>query len=156
MKNLIMGEKWDEPIADFVSDRIPNLPKGERIKRPYVSLGIEKDGEILAGCVYRNYYKHDIEMLFAAKDPSWASKEALRMFFAYPFLQLGVVRVTAIAAKANKKARKFIERSGFKLEGRIRRGMDGVDDAFVYGMLYRECKWLSGVKNGKENRAVHT
>lgn len=152
MKKLVFGKEWDERIAEFVAQNIPRLPYGDTFKRPYVSLGIAEDDDLIAGCVYRNYYKHDIEMCFAGKR-GWASKSAMRIFFEYPFMQLGVVRVTAVSAKSNKKARKFIEKVGFKQEGKIRRGMDGVDDAFVYGMLYRECKWL-GVKNGKENRAV--
>ena len=136
MYNFIYGD--DDRIISWVTSKL----RGTIEFKTGVAIGLEKDDELIAGCVYDNYRKHDIEMTFAASTPKWATPKTIGVFFSYPFVQLKVARVTAIAAKANKRARKMLERLGFQLEGVARRGMDGKKDACIYGMLASECKWL--------------
>ena len=134
--NFVYGD--DKRVAEWV---VENL-RGATEFKDCVAIGLEKNGIMLAGCVYYNYRKHDIEMTIASISPRWATKKTIAIFLSYPFVQLKVARVTAIAAKANKRARKMLERLGFQLEGVARRGMDGEKDACIYGMLASECKWL--------------
>ena len=128
----------DAEITNWVESQL----RGTVSLRSGVAIGLQKDGELIAGCVYDNFRTHDIEMTFAASTPKWATPSNIGVFFVYPFVQLKLARVTAIAAKANKRARKMLERLGFQLEGVARRGMDGKKDACIYGMLASECKWL--------------
>jgi hypothetical protein len=73
----------------------------------------------------------------------------LNAMFAYIFVQLGCVRCTSIVKKSNKRARAILEGLGFVLEGRIRRGFDGVRDGLVYGMLREECEYIQEVGGGE-------
>lgn len=147
----------DQLVADWVARHIPGVENGHSFS-PCVAVGLMEGGELVAGCVYNNYRKgsQDIEMTFASVHPSWASRRTLKNFFWYPFIQLGCVRVTAIVAKKNKKVRKFVERVGFKQEGVMRKAMNGVEDAVIYGMLSRECKWIKEMNHGKEIGTIGT
>jgi hypothetical protein len=42
----------------------------------------------------------------------------------------------------NKRAIKLNLGLGFKLEGIARKAYDGINDAWVLGMLREECKWV--------------
>lgn len=107
-------------------------------------IGVALDGRLVAGVVYSEYRPNvpAIEASIAATDPAWASRQVLRAIFAYPFNQLGVVRLSATTAKSNKPAREFLVRLGFQLEGIGRRAFPGGGDAAVYSMLKAECSWL--------------
>lgn len=146
MYEFIYGH--DRAICEWVVDRLHGFDKAEDFA-PYVAIGLIKNGKLIAGVIYNNYRKHSIEMTIVAIDSTWATKNTLRKFYEYPFNQLGVARVTATIAKPNKRARKMVERLGYKLEGVARHGMDGVKDACIYGMLKKECKWL-GDNYGKK------
>jgi hypothetical protein len=106
------------------------------------ALGVVRRGRLVAGCVYQNFRTIDIDVVMAADSPSWALPDTLRALFGYPFLQLGVVRLTAIIGRANKRSRRLAEGLGFRLEGRARRALDGREDAMIYGMLREECRFL--------------
>lgn len=70
------------------------------------------------------------------------TRNIIRTVFAYPFLQLGVGRVTARTRAGNLDVRKKIRRLGFKPEGRLRQYFPD-DDAMLYGMLRDECRWIN-------------
>lgn len=128
----------DSVIVPWVANRLGYAPHDFEQAR---SIGIVRQGNLIAGVIYTEYREDSISMTIASTSPMWASKDNLYYLFDYPFNQLGCRRVTAFTAKKNKKSRKFLERLGFKLEGLIREGFQG-KDACVYGMLKRECKWL--------------
>lgn len=132
---LVLGE--DEFFADWVASRL-DIPIETKI---CTAVGIMDGHHIMGGVVYSHFYGHDIQMTIATTDKRWATRATLRTLFKYPFDQLKVERVTATTAKSNKKARKMLEKLGFKLEGVLRKGYDGKRDAVVYGMLKEECRW---------------
>lgn len=144
---LLFGS--DEYICQWVSARVDaNIVKGKAI-------GVIDGGDrLIAGVAYSNWRGCDIEMLCAAENMRWLSRVRLAAFFSYPFVQLGCLRVTAITAKRNKRARKFIERIGFRLEGTHPRALEG-KDACSYGMLRENCKWLRN-SNGQKRRLRRT
>lgn len=112
----------------------------------FAALGVVRRGKIAAGVVFHNYRPGiDLEVSLAADDPSWAHPAILRRLFAYPFHQLGVVRLTCIIARKNKRCRRFSEGLGWKLEGTHRKAYDGKDDAMSYGMLPSDCRFLEKV-----------
>jgi hypothetical protein len=136
-----------ERVAKFVADRVPLMAGrtfqfGPDGKPRFVALGVVRRGKFAAGVVFHNYHGHDIEMSAAADDPLWCLPETLRQLFAYPFAQLNCVRMTTITGRKNKRARKIDERLGFRLEGVVRKGIDGKEDAVIYGLLKSECKWI--------------
>ncbi len=125
------------------------------LQSPFVAIGIEDKGGIVAGVVYNNYRNGcDIEVHLAGKAGKlWATRENLGVWFGYPFNQLGVKRITSAAAGKNIKSRRFTEHVGFTQEG-IMRGSLPNDDLIIYGMLKNECRWIGGI-NG-QNQSVTT
>lgn len=136
--------KLDLSDPENIKDWVYSVIEAKWVNAPYAAIAISDDsGKRMAGCVYMNYHEHDIEMVFAAAHPRWCIRDALRVFFAYPFIQLGVSRVTAICAASNERARRFIQGIGFVHEGRLRKGLDGHEDAHIYSMLREECRWIN-------------
>lgn len=120
---------------------------------------IDDAGKLMAACVYLNYHGHDIEMVFAAEHPKWATRTAIRNFFWYPFMDAKCIRVTACIAKDNKRSRRMVAGLGFKQEGCVRHGIKPGTDAIIYGLLASECAWIrprSPRLNSGNGRDGHT
>lgn len=135
MITLVYGA--DEQVRQWVSGQL-NVNIDDRCS----AIGIAEDGQLIAGWVYTAFDGHSVMIHVASTDPRWMSKGRLFALFFYPFGQLEVVRINALIAKKNKRARRVCEKLGFKEEGTLRRGYDGKNDAIVYGMLKHECKWV--------------
>lgn len=128
----------DAEIAHWVGQRLDNPDWGEW----YTAIGLGDQGKIIAGVIYHNYRPPtNMEISIATDTPRWATRGNLRMFFHYPFEQLGVTRLTAITGRKNAKVRRFNERLGFVKEGVLRQAYVD-DDAVIYGLLRSECRWL--------------
>jgi RimJ/RimL family protein N-acetyltransferase len=135
---LVFGR--DKEIAEFVRQRTPNTTGFGECS----TIGVIRFGRLLGGVVYNNYRPNigDVTVNFAFDDPRWATPSVMGSVCAYPFIQLGCKRVTALVRRKNKRSREFIEKAiGFKLEGCARKGF-GDDDAMLYGLLRHECRWL--------------
>jgi RimJ/RimL family protein N-acetyltransferase len=115
---------------------------------PSVSIGVQRDGEIIAACVYHDLRGGQIEASIAASSPQWATRSVLYGLFAYPFIQVGANRLLVTCSEANDKAMKMNKQLGFVQEGRLR-NLHGSDDAILWGMLRNECKWIKGQINGQ-------
>ena len=138
MKTTIYGQ--DNRVADFVTSHVDDVEFLGKIN----TLGVEQDGELIAGVVFENYTGSSISMHVAALDGrNWLSKEFLFRTFAYPFLQLDCNRVTGLVRADNAKAQKFDEHIGFIKEGVLRKGATDGTDYIIYGMLKEECRWLN-------------
>lgn len=132
----------DAKVCEWVAQRVPVL-MGRAPSNAFAALGVVRHEKIAAGVVFHNYRSGvDIEVSIAADDPSWAHPAILRRLFAYPFHQLGVVRLTCIVGRKNKRCRRFSEGLGWKLEGVHPKAYDGKEDACSYGMLPTYCRFL--------------
>ncbi len=147
---LLFGE--DRLVANWVASRIQVTP----FREDATAIGVVRGDHLIGGVVYTNFRRNtggnNIEM-GCAGEGNWLTKGALRVFFAYPFEQLDCCRVTTLVAKKNKRARRFNDKLGFKLEGVVRRGF-GHDDACVYGMLIHECRWIGKGANELRKRQL--
>lgn len=149
-----MGKKLliqnDERVGDWVKARVPTLELGAT---PYTGIGLlNEGGQLIAGVVYDTFVGTSIDMHVAAvPGRRWMSRRFLGEVFRYPFMQLGVRRVTGRVPASNEDARRFDEHIGFKLEGVIRKQLPNEEDLLIYGMLKEECRWLKvGMfKNGR-------
>ena len=56
----------------------------------------------------------------------------------------------ATIRRGNRTARRFVERLGFRYEGMAREAWPTGEDAALYSMLRRECRW-TGDRHGKES-----
>lgn len=130
-----------EMVAHFVAVNMP-IATHRREFDPCAAIGVRRGDYLIAGFVYNKYSGHSIDVTVASVNPSWAvRRDVIRALFAYPFLQLGCTRL-GCSIVGNGKSEKLAVGLGFTLEGVLRQGYDGVNDAHVYGMLREECKWL--------------
>lgn len=108
----------------------------------YQGLGIEEDGEIIAGVIYDNYEKGArISSHCAGIGKRWLTKTFLHMMFDYPFNQLKVNVVVNTVSSNNKDSMRFTEHLGFKQVARIEGGAsDG--DLIIYALYKKDCKWI--------------
>jgi RimJ/RimL family protein N-acetyltransferase len=140
---LVMIYGHDREIAEWVGNQLDC-----NFEQNSVAIGMALKGAIIAGVVYHSYRpKYNIEMSIAAITPKWATRKTLKALFAYPFMQLGLPRVTAVVSAKDKSVQRFDERLGFKREGLMRDAHpDG--DAVIYGLLRKDCKYIEDSLNG--------
>ncbi len=137
--SILLGA--DEEVCAIIRRELPSLRDADL--GPFTTLGVVRRGVLLGGVLYNNYRRFDIQMTIAMLHPGWALPGTIRAMFAYPFKHLGCTRVSAIVGRKNKRSRRLTEGVGFKLEGVVKRGLDGVEDAMIYGMLREDCRWIS-------------
>lgn len=100
-----------------------------------------KGERLLGGVIYQGYTGASIEMHVAGFDPVWLSRDLLWAVFAYPFIQLGCLKVIGRVKQSNSKALEFDLKLGFKEEARVRDVYpDG--DLFILTMRREDCRWL--------------
>lgn len=108
------------------------------------TIGLEKDGEIVAGVVYQGHNGPNVLMHFALNGSRHLITPAfVCAAFMYPFQVLGCHRVTGLVRTDNVGAQVLDENLGFAREGVMREGAGDRTDFIVYGMLKRECRFLS-------------
>jgi RimJ/RimL family protein N-acetyltransferase len=116
------------------------------LARPLTAIGVSSnDGDIMGVAIFHNYRQNDIEITFITATPRWATLGNIRGILNYPFIQLGVKRMTAITNKSNKKARKLLTGLGFILEGTHPYAARDCTAACTYGLYAKNAeKWLNG------------
>jgi len=133
-QNILYREIADE-IMDhediFVGD--PNT---------YTIALFNDDSEFVAVALYGDITDTNCQVHLATVSSRWATRETLRVLCTYPFLELGVKRVTAPVKKGNWKARDLVLRMGFVLEGELRDYHDDGESDLIFGMLRDECRWI--------------
>lgn len=130
---------WDETerVSAWVGERVDAETFG-----PCVAIGVELDGNIIAGVVYNMHSPADIHMHVAVENGARLRRYELDIAFGYPFRQLKCKRITGLVRSDNLAAQRFDEHLGFVREGLKRRATSDGVDVIVYGMLREECRWL--------------
>lgn len=114
-------------------------------------LGLEKNGELVAGVLYDYHNGASVYMHVAGKG-LWAIPDFLWICFDYPFNQLKCNVVIGLVSEKNMRARNFDEHLGFKLTARIPEGHpDG--NLLIYTMRRKDCRWLKE-SNGQAIRTA--
>lgn len=137
MKTVIYGQ--EDRVIPWVGYRVDEDDFSEND----VAIGLEEDGELIAGVVY-NWYTGPSICMHVAAEPGkrWLNRDFLFAAFAYPFIQLKCNRVTGLVRVDNLDAQRFDEHLGFVKEGVLRKAADDGTDFILYGMLKEECRWL--------------
>ena len=106
----------------------------------WTAIGHEIGGEIVAAVFFTlGYSESDLEMHLVAKPGErWMTSAFARCVFRYPFVQLGMRRVSASAE--SKPFTKMLKLLGFTSEG-VKRKAAGGRDVMMFGMLREECKY---------------
>lgn len=106
-------------------------------------LGLERDGELVAGVLYEGFNRHNIWMHVAAEPgKKWLNKEFLRYCFHYPFVELGCTRVSGYVEASNADARRFDEHLGFQQEAVLQGAAADGGDVILYVMRRDDCRYL--------------
>lgn len=128
-------------VYDFVSQYLPvALTAGAK------GIGLERDGELIAGVIYEGHSGTNLWMHVAAKPGArWATPEFLEAAFSYPFVQLGCDRVTGYVDASNTAARKFDEHLGFKKEAILKGAAHDGGDVILYVMWKKDCRYVHPV-----------
>lgn len=106
------------------------------------AIGVEEDGRIMAVAMYNAFTSMSCNIhVVSDGGKRWASRTFLREAFHYPFVQLGLTRLTALVPARNTDALTLDLRLGFQMEGRMAEATDN-DDLVVLGMLRRNCIWI--------------
>ena len=131
------------------------------------TVGLVEDEQILAAVVYHGYNEFSTgrkscwASIASLPHSNWCTRRYLKAILTYPFEGLGVCVLQVMTARANKDARRFNEKLGFKRVGPARRGFDGRQDAILYDMLpheaakwlgYEPTAWKESVKDGRNIR----
>jgi len=135
---LVYGE--DELVARWVGNQ---LLKDTESFLPCKAIGIEKDGELIAGVIYNKYEPNLlIEMSIASLDKRWATRHNLNALYSYPFIQLGLKRVQALCSQKDEGVQMFLKRLGYTHEGTHPCAFDDGGTALSFGMLKHQCRWI--------------
>lgn len=111
-----------------------------------VGIGMEKDGELIAGVVYNEFNGVNINMHVASVGHHWMTKQYLWTCFDYPFNKCNVRRITGFVEDDNYAALRFDENLGFKYETKLEGAYehDGrIGDIHVLVMRREDCRFLS-------------
>lgn len=107
------------------------------------AIGLERDGEICAVVVYDTFTTTGVNVHLAAEPGRrWMTRDFIRHAVAFPFLSCRFRRISCIIAQGNADSIRLAEHFGLRLEGRLREAGDDGGDELIYGLLYRECRWL--------------
>ncbi len=133
-----------QPQADLVRWAAENMGYPDFRFRPDAkAIGHVRAGALAAVVVFDNFSDGDC-MISVVSDGGrrWFSREFGRAVVAYPFVQLGQRRLTAMILESNAASRAFCAAFGFTQEGRLRKAGPGGEDMLLFGMLREECRWL--------------
>ena len=119
------------------------------------AIGLERDGELIAGVLYEDYNGANVLMHVAAEPGRrWLNREYLHKCFAYPFGQLECKRVTGVVPSNNLEALRFDLHLGFEVEA-VLTGAHPGGDLIVLRMLRENCRWIE-VDHGQSKSASST
>lgn len=103
---------------------------------------LDPAGGIRAVATYNMFYDGGCHMHVASDGSrAWANRGVLRAGFEYPFVQLGLSRLTAPIPCDNVASQILALKLGFSFEGRLRGYYSGID-AIIFGMTRDECRWV--------------
>jgi RimJ/RimL family protein N-acetyltransferase len=106
------------------------------------AIGIEAEGELRAACIFEGFTGYDCRVHIATAGTGRdLTKDYFIACFSYPFIQLGLSRLTGLVPSQNDQALRFDLHLGFQVEGRLREALPG-QDIVVLGMLRRECRFI--------------
>lgn len=107
------------------------------------TIGLEKDGALVAGVLYDHYNGASIAMHVAAVGKRWMTREFLHFCFWYPFKQLKVKKVIGMVPSSNEQAMRFDKHLGFREEARVK-DAHPEGDLVILTMTEKDCRFLRG------------
>ena len=129
--NIISGQQ----VGEWVAKRIQGGYFAERSN----ALGLERDGEIVAGVIYQDW-NHKSIVCHIAVDGR-LTPAFLAAICDYPFNVCQVDKIIVPVASENANSKDFVEKFGFTEEARIKEAHpDG--DIILYTLTRDNCRYL--------------
>lgn len=122
----------DERVARFVGNRVENL-----IYPPFTAMGVEEDGEIVAGVVFNSFTGHDIEVTVAGKAGAF-TRGFIRQVGRYVFQQAKCLRLSITTC--DPRVMDIARRLGARGEGCKRHFFGRNRDGMLFGLLREDWK----------------
>ena len=137
MKRLVTNDR--ARVGQWVSERVGRLT-------PWISeaaLGLECDGELVAGIVIDGYVKNARGSMHCAIANKYGmNREFIFACFDYAFRVLDLKVLLNPVAESNAASLRFTQHMGFKEIARIPQAWDG-EEALILFQLHRDdCRWL--------------
>lgn len=133
----------DETVAKFVCNGLYNGDTfwlGE-----HFTLGFMLNGQLIGGLIYHDIRKGtDVWWTIYTTDKRWCNKRTLRCIFGIAFDVLKCRRISLLIGKENKECLGFVQKLGFKSEGKLRGYQEDGQDSFIFGLLKEECHFVKG------------
>lgn len=142
MSRYIYGE--DERLVAWAEARVSH----QRFRSDACAIGHERDGELVGVAVFDTFSGTSC-VVGLASDGSrrWMTREFAIRVMAFPFLQCGFARITCFVSTLNEASLRYTRHFGWVEEGRLREAGPTGEDMIVFGLLRRECRFLS-IANG--------
>ena len=135
---------WHIVQGKFVGDWVAKQYDGKYFAENSSAIGLERDGEIIAGVIYENWNHQSIFCHIAIKGRM--TKKYLKAIFDYPFNVCKVKKIIVPVVSNNAKSLKLVANMGFIEEARLKdASIDG--DIIFLTLAQEKCRFL-GVKNG--------
>lgn len=108
-----------------------------------VGIGLERDGELIAGVAYAEFNGVNI-VCHIASDGSrqWMTREYLWTIFDYPFNQAKVNRITVCVGEGNTDSIRLVRHMGFQLEAPLK-GAHPSGDLLIFRLWKKDCRFLT-------------
>lgn len=129
---IVYPNEADARVSTFVAEKLDVL-----FYPPFTSMGIEKDGEIVAGIVFNGFVKHDIDVNVAGH--GW-TRDFLVAAGDYVFKGLDCQRVTLTTS--DERVSRLGLRLGGQIEGVLRSHFGPGKDAIIIGILRDEYRFV--------------
>lgn len=123
----------DSRVALYVGQR-----NEQRIEPPFTAMGVDRNGAIVAGAIFRNFNGPDCDVMVVG-DVDAFSPLFVRSIGRYVFEQLGCCRLSMTTDQP--RVVELALRLGAKVEGLKRDGFGPGKDATLLGVLRSEWKF---------------
>jgi len=128
-----------EVVLPFVQGLIPGFARSDNMR----AIGLRRDGEMIAGVIFEGFNGFNVWMhVGAAPGRNWLNRAYLTACFAYPFVQMGVSRVSGYVESWNTDARRFDEHIGFEQEAVLHGAASDGGDVILYVMRKEGCRYV--------------
>jgi hypothetical protein len=117
---------------------------GQHFRPDVQTIGLALNGRLRCVVGYDTFSPTNCYIAVASDDQwGWFTRELRIRALAFPFLQCGLKRITALISVRNHRSTRFISGfDNFKREGRAREAGPHGEDLILWGLLRRECRHL--------------
>lgn len=126
----------DDLVGEWVNARLGS----SKPDVPFVGLGIVAGDKLTLGALFFNQQDADITLAVAADPTCGLKRRAFAQIMAFPFVQLGLPRVTAEIPLSNERSISAVQRLGFVREGVKRKAAADGGHVGVFGLLKKDFK----------------